>query len=230
MDSREYANDYEESIRAALDGRQTRIWTSLPGIVQSFDAIAQTCVVQPSIQGRVAKPDGSVQPINLPLLLDCPVLFPSGGGVTLTFPIKKGDECLVWFASRGMDFWWQLGGIQPPAEARMHDLSDGFVMVGPRSQPRVLANISTTHAQLRSDDGVAFVDLDPTGHVVKVTAPGGIVLDGPVHITGVTTADQDINVTGTVTASTDVIGGGKHLKTHIHSGVTAGTANTGAPT
>jgi hypothetical protein len=100
---------------------------------------------------------------------------------------------------------------------------------GPRSQPRKLAGVSTTHAQLRSDDGLAYVDLDPAGHVVKIKAPGGIVLDGDVRITGVTTADQDVNITGTATATTDVVGGGKHLKTHIHSGVTPGGGNTGAP-
>lgn len=229
MDVRERAGDYEESIRAALDGRQVRMWTSLPGIIQSFDPDEMTAVVQPAIKGKIAKSDGTVQALNLPLLLDCPVIFPSGGGVTLTFPIKQGDECLVWFAARGIDFWWQLGGIQLPAEARMHDLSDGFVQVGPRSQPRVLSNISTTHAQLRSDDGAAFVDLDPTGHVVTITAPGGITLNGPVTATSTMHVQGDVTVDTKVTATNDVIGGGKHLATHTHGGVQAGGSNTGAP-
>ena len=39
----------------------------------------------------------------------------------------------------------------------------------------------------------------------------------------------DLTLTGTITATVDVIGGGKHLKTHIHSGVTPGGGNSGAP-
>lgn len=46
---------------------------------------------------------------------------------------------------------------------------------------------------------------------------------GPVNITG------DVGVTGTVTASTDVIGGGKSLKTHTHGGVLTGGGTTGPP-
>jgi hypothetical protein len=89
----------------------------------------------------------------------------------------------VVFASRCIDGWWQSGGVQPPAEFRMHDLSDGFAIPG-RARSRASSNVSTTTAQLRSDDGLAYVELDPAGHVVKIKAPGGIVLDGDVHITG----------------------------------------------
>jgi phage baseplate assembly protein V len=46
---------------------------------------------------------------------------------------------------------------------------------------------------------------------------------GPLHVT------EDITCDTTITATTDVIGGGKHLKTHTHSGVTVGGSNTGQP-
>ena len=52
---------------------------------------------------------------------------------------------------------------------------------------------------------------------LQVVAPNGL------NITG------DVTVTGTLTATVDVIGGGKHLKTHTHAGVTTGSGNTGAP-
>lgn len=59
---------------------------------------------------------------------------------------------------------------------------------------------------------------------IKATAGGTITLDAPtVAIT------HDCTVGGTLTATTDVVGGNKHLKTHVHSGVTAGGANTGQP-
>lgn len=52
---------------------------------------------------------------------------------------------------------------------------------------------------------------------LRITAPGGITLDG------------DLAVTGTVTASEDVVGGSISLKSHKHGGVQAGGAQTGAP-
>ncbi|WP_457849452.1 hypothetical protein, partial [Staphylococcus aureus] len=62
---------------------------------------------------------------------------------------------------------------------RMHDLSDGFAILGFRSQPRALSNISTTSAQLRSDDGATFIDLNPGTGEIKVVAPGGFDVVAP---------------------------------------------------
>ena len=102
----------------------------MPAVIVDFDPVAMTCSAQPAIRARVTAPSGGQQHMPLPLLLDCPVYFPSGGNCTLTFPVKPGDECLVVFASRCIDAWWQSGGVQDQAEMRMHDLSDGFVFVG----------------------------------------------------------------------------------------------------
>jgi hypothetical protein len=104
--------------------------------------------------------------------------------VTLTFPVAEGDECLVVFASRAIDGWWQSSGVQPPIEARMHDLSDGFVLLGFRSVPRVLGNISAVQAELRSDDGSTIVGLNPTAQTVSITAPGGAAIKANAIITG----------------------------------------------
>lgn len=236
MDQRERTEDREEALRAAMDGRQAAIQTACPGIVQSFNAAAMTAVVQPATMASVLGPDGSSKQVKLPLLLDCPVQFPGGGGVTLTFPVKAGDECLIVFASRCIDGWWQSGGVQPPAAMRMHDLSDGFVLLGVRSKPRVLSGISTTAAQLRNEAGDTFVELNPEAQTLHLTAPGGATIDanttinGTLHVTGAITCDADVTASGTVTGTTDVVGGGKHLKTHTHGGVQTGSGTSGGPT
>lgn len=79
-------------MRLAMDGKQAQIWTALPCIIQSFNPGAMTCEAQPTVNGIVRQQDGTSKEIKMPLLLDCPVFFPGGGGVTLTFPIKPGDE------------------------------------------------------------------------------------------------------------------------------------------
>lgn len=219
----ERIGDHEEGLRAMLDGRQATIWTCLPGIIDSVDLVKMTAVVQPAIQVSLRGTDGIYRATNLPQCLDCPIVFPSGGGFTLTFPIAAGDECEISFASRCIDAWWQSGNVQPQAEFRMHDLSDGFVKVGPRSQPRVIPNISTTTAQLRSDDGVSYVEM-AAGHVVNIVAPGGITLNG-VHID----AAGNVTAPGTVTAAGEGSFGGILATQHVHH-VSAVNANTATPT
>lgn len=201
MDRRERYNDGEEALRIALGGWQATVWTCLPGIVQSFDAAKMTCAVQPAIQGIQTDQQGNATAINMPLLLDCPVIFPSGGGCTLTFPIAVGDECVVHFSSRCIDAWWQLGGVGPQAEFRMHDLSDGFVQVGPRSQPRVLSSISTSSVQLRSDDGSAHIDINPSSHLITLQTSGNLQATPAGNLTATVGGNLQATVTGTTTVS-----------------------------
>lgn len=151
---------------------------SMPGIVQSFDPDTVTVVVQPAIKGYEPDSNGINQSTTLPLLVDVPVVFPRGGGCTLTFPVKAGDECLVIFADRCIDFWWQSGGIQEPVDERMHDLSDAFCIVGPQSQAKKIGGISTSAVELRSDDGETKLSLNPASGAINGTAPGGFNLNG----------------------------------------------------
>lgn len=246
-----------------MEGSQAKLWTALPGIVETFDAEAMTCTVQPSINANIRDEFGNLESINIPLLVDCPVVFPGGGGCTLTFPIKPGDECLVVFASRCIDAWWAYGcppdangkpQTQPQAEFRMHDLSDGFVLPGVRSQPRKF-NVSTTRAQLRTDDGAAFVELDPASKLVNVNTSGNITataggsitanaanqatitapaitLNGNVTINGTLSqiGGGAANFSGSLTAQGDIQGQGVSLKNHVHGGVQPGGGTTAAPT
>jgi len=161
MDRRERIGDEEETLRAALDGHQAGLWTAMPAMVTRVNLTTMTIEAQPTIKGTQQRPDGTELPAVMPLCVDVPIVYPSGGGFTLTFPIAEGDECLLVFASRCIDAWWQLGGVQPPLELRMHDLSDGFALVGPRSQPRVIGGVNSTATQLRSDDGQTFVEVGP---------------------------------------------------------------------
>lgn len=190
MDRRERFDDSVEGVRAAMDGRLAEVWTALPGIIQAFDAAAMTVVVQPSIKGVFTLADGTSKSVALPLLVDVPVVFPSGGGFTLTFPIAAGDECLAVLASRCIDAWWQSGGVQAPLEPRMHNLSDAFALVGPRSQPRTLTEVNTTDVQLRSDDGQAHVAIKPD-HTIEAVNPAAKVTLTP---SGEVAAEADAKI------------------------------------
>lgn len=164
-------DDPEAVYRTAVASALAAVWTALPGIIEAYDPSHQTATVQPAVQGQVTAPDGTVTLLSLPVITDVPIMFSSGGGVTLTFPVTKGDECLIVFASRGIDAWHALGGVQQPTAARKHNLSDAFAIVGIRSVPNTLSPApSTTAAQLRSDDGSVFVEVNKLGGI-KLVAP-----------------------------------------------------------
>lgn len=209
MDPRERLSDPEEAFRTAVEGLLANLWTALPCVVVSFDPAAMTVVLQPTILCEQRQTDGTTKTIKIPVLPDVPVVFPGGGGFTATFPIKAGDEALAIFSSRCHDGWWQSSGIQPQPEFRMHDLSDGFCIVGPRSKPRALSAISTNSAQLRTDDGAVYVEItsDNVNVVatsdVNVTAGGNITLNAGSHVTitapdGCTVDTPTLTVTGVI--------------------------------
>jgi len=217
MDRRSLLNDPEETMRLVLDGRQSTIWTALPCIVTSVNLNKMTLEAQPAIQGSTYDENGNAAAVNLPLLVNVPVVFPSAGGFTITFPITSGDEVLIVFSSRCIDAWWQSGGVQRPIEMRMHDLSDGFAIPGPRSQTRLVPSISTTGCQIRNDSGSAYIE---------IAADGKIKLVSPVEI-DITT--PTLKVSGAIVATGEITGNNIALSTHHHSGVTPGGGITGGP-
>ncbi|HDR9029886.1 TPA: hypothetical protein QDB14_004108 [Burkholderia vietnamiensis] len=188
MDRRERTDDELEALKHAISARLTEVWTALPGTVESFDPATMTVSVQLGTKDAIRNEEGTISTSPFPLLTDCPVVWQGGGGVTATFPIAAGDECLVVFASRCIDAWWQSGGVQEQAESRMHSLADGFALVGVRSRPRALSGISATSAQLRSDDGATFVDLNPVAGTLKLVAPTLIDLTAPNVVVNASTS------------------------------------------
>lgn len=228
--SEELYNNPEDVFLAAIQQSLAGVWTALPGYVISFDPSAVTAVIQLGIQTQLLKPDGSVEQVTPSLLQDVPVYFPRGGGCTMTFPVKEGDECLVIFACRSIDSWWQSGGVQAQSSSRSHSRSDAFAFIGPMSQANKISGISNDKVQLRSDDGSTYVELDPQGQIVNITAPGGMTINSPnVHFTGKTQFDDDMHCDTTIKADVDVISDTVSGKSHVTRGVTPGSGLSGPP-
>ena len=147
-----------------------------PAIVKSVDYDRQTLNCQPAIRERMHDRKGNLSWMEIPELLDVPFMVYSGGGDCLTLPIKPGDDCLVIFGDNCMDAWWQNGGVQNQVEMRRHDLSDGFAIVGFRSQPAVVSGYSSGTAQLRNAAGDAYIEI--SGSNINIKASGNITING----------------------------------------------------
>lgn len=134
------------------------------GVIRAFDAATQTATVQIAMKQILSVNDDGIKILgDYPLIAQCPVMFPCGGGFTLTFPVNDGDECLLVFGDRGIDNWLVSGNGQQPASPRTHDINDAIAIVGIKSNPRAIDGVSTTAATLRTDDGTSFVEVSPTG-------------------------------------------------------------------
>ena len=123
------------------------------GRIISFNSTNQTAQIQIMLKQYIENaPDITKQIIDYPILLDCPVCFLGGGAGSLTFPIAAGDECLVVFCDRDIDLWFTTGQIGIPNSNRLHDISDGFAIVGFRSALKALAGFSTVGVELKHGD------------------------------------------------------------------------------
>ena len=83
-----------------------RVHTSLPGVVVAYDAATRRARVQPAVDLLLSPPDnptadfGDLLPMPKPIILDVPVIHPSGGGYTVHFPLVKDDPVMLLFAER----------------------------------------------------------------------------------------------------------------------------------
>ena len=110
--------DYEE-IKVLKQDILSSLHCALPGTVVSFDAGAQTAVIQPAVKRNE---------IQMPILRDVPVFMP------VQFEVNPGDTCLVVFADCDIDAWFATGEAEVPESNRSHSLSDGFAFVGFRTR------------------------------------------------------------------------------------------------
>ena len=121
------------------------------GIIESFDSSNQTVSAKIAYQKTFfERRNEEYVPIkaNYPLILDAPVVVLSGGEFSLKMPIVKGDECLVLFNDRSIDAWFNSGGVRDLESNRLHSFSDGIVLVGIRSMPKVIEGFEDNKVKL----------------------------------------------------------------------------------
>lgn len=113
--------------------------------------------------------------------------------------------------------------------------------------PTITANASTkvqiTSPQVVVDASTSLTITSPTltfnSDNINMTANVKVTMTAPTiemvastkvrAQTPLVEATSNVTASGTVTGTTNVVGGGKSLNSHVHTGVTAGGANTGAP-
>lgn len=218
------------TIKQGIDARLKDLHTAMPGIVETFDAEKQLATIQPAIRRIFVTRDGEKEilvPFDLPILINVPVIFPRGGGFSLTFPVKKGDECLLTFCERSIDNWHETGKVKVPGAKRFHSLSDATAFVGLSSIPNKVPNYDTTNVQLKKDDGSSVITLFTDGNI-RLKADTKVTIESPEsEVIGNMTVQQNLTVNGNTSLTETVTSNGTNIgSTHTHSQANDSGGNT----
>lgn len=157
---------------------------------------------------------------DYPLLVDLPLIWPGAGDGDLTFPDPTGSTCLVLFADRDIDKWFETGESYRPNSGRMHNLSDGFAILRPRSLKNPMFNYDSAATTLsKGNSKLILKDESVTltnGNVSIVLQEDKIILNGETIFNNGVTGQKGAVFTE------DVVGAGISLENHTHTSAAPG--------
>lgn len=178
-----------EVIRAALDSRLNDVHVALPGKIVTYNPSTQEADVLPTIRRALPTADGGITHEDLPIIPAVPVVFPRGGGYSMTWPLAPGDHVLLVVCSSAIGQWAVTGITSDPVDLRRHDLSHAVAIPGiaPVSGPlptlpsAVLAEVLAplTHLQV-GQAAVSFVALATLVEALVGQLAGAILNAAPV--------------------------------------------------
>jgi hypothetical protein len=203
-----------DAIQLTLENNDSKINTSVPGTIVSYDPATNRAKVRPLLPKKLA--DGKVLPA--PEIVQVPVIFPASGmaeggkqaGITL--PIAPGDGVMLSFQQRSLENWLS-GNNEAPDDPRKFDLSDCVATPGLNNKD--FAG-NGTDMVIRMDK--ATVTLKPDNTIVFGNENSSITLspDGTIALKG---------------TSITIDAGGKSfvLETHLHTNTEPGAGLSGVP-
>jgi hypothetical protein len=183
----------------------------LPARVVSFDRATNIATVQPMI----AILSTNDEQVSRTPVTNIPVFQIGGGNAVLNFNLLPGDLGWILANDRDISLFLQSFSESPPNTLRKNDFSDSVFF------PNIMRDYSintedSAHAVLQTLDGTVRIALWPNR--VKITAPLGLEVEGPINATGglsvsggggfTVTGDMallgDIAVHGDITATGDI--------------------------
>ena len=250
MSNRNPEDDYSSLVTALrfFFGQLVKdIHTAFVAHVVTYDPSTKRAEVQPAIRSLMT--DGT-EMLRAPVA-NVPVVWPGGGGIALTFPLKPKDPVLIICSERGLTgFKLSFGEASPDRESIL-DAKDAVAVAGFGAISIIKAGLG---AALQTEDALTYVEVHADGiSIVKENQYVSLTDDGmTADIDGkiiVASSDQvsieapkvsvvgDLEVTGAIRAgaSLDVDGGAfRHMgrdvgALHLHAGVQPGGGISGPP-
>jgi phage baseplate assembly protein gpV len=208
----EFVDQINKTARSATDDMHT----ALPGEIKSYDPGKGVATVLP--KAKFTKPDGST--MDFPEISGVPVMFPQSKNVTIAWPIKAGDGCLLVFSEQALDYW--MYGKETDTKLKF-DLTNAIAI------PNLTSGGNGTMKLACDEDAVAIAAGDTTvkitpstvqaevGGTVLTVSPDGVTIEGKLTVKGGIVARDDVKASN----------GSISLANHTHKGDSGGM--TGKP-
>ena len=175
---KELLGDNIQLYDSMLSKASFNIRCCIPGIIQKYNPNNNTAEIQPAIREEVVNEDNSVSYVNLPLLVNVPIAFPSTRNSGIQFALSQGDECLVMFSDLSYDNFWLNGVVQNPVEVRRHDLSDGIAIPCSISKPKTKVGLSSGLQVVNGDCKISMNE----GNMVFSDSNGSVTLNQIIRL------------------------------------------------
>ena len=159
------------------------------GTIQSFNEDNQTASIKVSLKKVISVDvNGNKTVRDYTTLVDCPCLILGGGESRIEFPITKGDFGILLFNDRDIDNWFTIGDGATPNTGRIHNISDGFCIVGLRCLVNAITDYATDSTRWRYD----------ANNYIKIKSGEVDIVSALIAITGALTVSSTIKATGQV--------------------------------
>jgi hypothetical protein len=191
----------EDVILLAVRSELAKVQTSIPGRILTYDREKQRAQIQTSIRGRYENPETEELESYLPPPIpNVPVQFPSGGGFSITWPLKKNDDVRLAFCSRSIDEWLTSGSADnEPTDLRRFDLTDAVAIPGIRSFRNSLDGTEDNALVLQHESGIKIRVLD-NGRITIENSSGELLEQISAGLGELATLCTDLGSSVTATA------------------------------
>lgn len=178
--------DLREFITRRKQEISSEINCMMVGIIESFNSTDQTASIRLVFKkvlkqaNQLSSGNASDRTIDYPMLVKCPVVIMNGGSGHITFPIEKGDECIVLFCDKDIDSWFESGAVLPPNSERIHDIADGIAIVGVKSLANSITSYNSTDIEIRLNGG--YILIKANGNIKIYYGTSEISLEDKIRI------------------------------------------------
>lgn len=186
----------------------------LPGRIVTYDKLSQTATIQISAETAYSNSNTISELATREPLENVPVQTPSGGGWSMTMPIKAGNTCILFFSQVGYDHWLyedkdsagKLAGLPMPWLKRQFSEDDGFAIVGMNTIPRAIKDYSMDGSQWRNEDATQNIHLREDLSI-EINSTLKVTVNAPSVIVNCDTSEVNASATTTVTCPKNEIVG-----------------------
>ena len=155
-----------------------RIRTTTIGTIEKYDAATQMATVKLACNQVVDTLDQNFLSLEPGTLIEVPVEFHRCGNFAITFPIRKGDDCVVTFFEQGISHWlyenrrkYKVTNGRPEAAAtRKFDSSDAICRVVVGNMAHTIGGFNTDGLEIRNMAGGQKITLHSNGDITLTTS------------------------------------------------------------